>query len=105
MIATMYAVPMDYDAWKYYDHYWTWISIYTANKKQAYEYIDERKNVIYDDKLMNIFMRAYLEYRIELKTQCDMSQAIKNVFKEADEIVYPYVKTNCYQNSNNPDGV
>jgi hypothetical protein len=71
-------------SWK--DRY-IWQAIYEGNEKLSNQYIEKRDNYLYPEQAMNLFMKAYLIYRIEMKSGNKNPDAIQSAFKEIDTFV------------------
>jgi hypothetical protein len=87
ILATLLAtssIPIPLVAWE--DRF-VWQAIYEGNEELSNIYIKERDDYLLPDQAMNLFMKTYLIYRIEMKSGNKNPDAIKNAFKEIDSFV------------------
>lgn len=73
-----------FDEWKYKS---IWHALYEGEEERSNHLIEQQNNCLYQDQVMKLFMKAYLIYRIEVKTGKQNPDEMKKAFNDIDTFV------------------
>jgi hypothetical protein len=82
LATTPYYLSVDY--WKFRS---TCEALYQADVELSSRIIDSRENYLYEDQFLNLLLKTYLVYRIEVKNGNQNPDAVNQAFQKVDVFV------------------